>query len=138
MLDLVAFWLKCLPAPWLQSVIAKLIRLKLYEGHLTESMHRRSHTHHSPLFFWGRGGFPPSDEDTKAEVNSEGMQANVLQEQKQDLPLPQLPSQPKESSVLGDLFGFEDLMKSEEPELVDQCSRSSFTSQNGRGKALGN
>lgn len=65
------------------------------------------------------------------------MQADVSQRQTQDLPPPQQPpSQQKESSVLGDLFGFEDLIKPEEPELVDQCSRSSFTSQNGRGKAL--
>lgn len=85
------------------------------------------------------GFFSPSDEDTKPEVDGEGMQANVSRGPTQDLPpqQPQPHSQKKESSVLGDLFGFEDLMKPEEPELVDQCSRSSFTSQNGRGKALG-
>lgn len=84
----------------------------------------------------------PSDEDATAEIDGEGTQADVSQEQTQDRPPPpqqqQPPSQQKESSILGDLFGFEDLMKPEEPDLVDQCSRSSFTSQNGRGKALGN
>lgn len=92
----------------------------------------------------------PSDEDATAEIDGEGTQADVSQEQTQDRPplppppqqqqeqpQPPPPSQQKESSILGDLFGFEDLMKPEEPDLVDQCSRSSFTSQNGRGTALG-
>lgn len=46
--------------------------------------------------------------------------------------------QKKDSSALGDLFGFEDLMSTEEPELAEQCSQSSFKSQNGKGKASGN
>lgn len=87
---------------------------------------------------------PPPDEDAKAEIEGEGTQADVPQVQTQDHPPPppppqqqqQPPSQQKESSILGDLFGFEDLMKPEEPDLVDQCSRSSFTSQSGRGKAV--
>lgn len=76
-----------------------------------------------------------SDEGAKAEPSSEDMQPDVVQEQTLDqLTQQQQPSQQKGYSGSSEFFGFEDLEKPEQPDLVDRCSQSSFTSQDGTGK----
>lgn len=80
-----------------------------------------------------------SDEGAKAEPSIEDIQPDVVQEQTLDQPpqqqqQQQQPSQQKGSSGSSQFFGFEDLEKPEQPDLVDRCSQSSFTSQDGTGK----